>query len=75
MVFWLVRGHYLCAFVTDAGSEIRSMGGSSRNLFAMPFSPRRLGSVAYSLVMFAIVSVLAAFSLPVCSSPWPDWPG
>jgi membrane peptidoglycan carboxypeptidase len=25
----------------------------------MPFSPRRLGSVAYSLVMFAIVSVLA----------------
>src|SRR5437870_4986143 len=25
----------------------------------MPFSPKRVGSIAYSLVMFAIVSVLA----------------
>jgi membrane peptidoglycan carboxypeptidase len=32
---------------------------SSRTLAGMPFSPKRAGSVAYSLVMFVIVSVLA----------------
>ncbi|SDR72741.1 Membrane carboxypeptidase (penicillin-binding protein) [Friedmanniella luteola] len=32
---------------------------SSRTLSGMPFSPKRAGSVAYSLVMFVIVSVLA----------------
>ena len=32
---------------------------ASRTLSRMPFTPRRLGSVAYSLVMFVLVSVLA----------------
>src|ERR687893_1319303 len=32
---------------------------ASRTLVAMPFTPKRLGSVAYSLVMFVLVSVLA----------------
>ena len=39
--------------------EIRFWPCTSRTLLAMPFSPRRLGSVAYSLAMFVIVSVLA----------------
>ena len=32
---------------------------SSRTLSGMPLSPKRAGSVAYSLTMFVIVSVLA----------------
>ena len=32
---------------------------ASRTLVRMPFTPKRLGSVAYSLVMFVLVSVLA----------------
>ena len=38
---------------------IRCGSASSRSLSGMPFTPKRLGSVAYSLVMFVIVSVLA----------------
>ena len=40
-------------------AEISARPDSSRSLFAMPFSPKRAGSIAYSMAMFAIVSVLA----------------
>ena len=42
---------------TDASDSAGS--SSSRTLFGMPFTPKRVGGVAYSLVMFVVVSVLS----------------
>ena len=56
-------------------SRISIRAESSRSLSAMPFSPKRAGSVAYSLVMFAIVSVLAGVLIAGLFVPFAGLPG
>ena len=49
---WMLR-----VFLTRRNNSVLPV--PSRTLVDMPFSPKRAGGVAYSLVMFVIVSVLA----------------
>ena len=67
---WLADVQNFCAFVIRTcrpdglvravrHAKIRLCSETSRILALMPFTPKRVGSVAYSLVMFVVVSVLS----------------
>ena len=56
-------------------AKISVRDGLSRSLSAMPFSPKRVGSVAYSLVMFVVVSVLAGVLIAGLFVPLPALAG